>query len=72
MITQLITKVAEEPSTPKRSKRLHEKKAIPQPSKVNDTNSIMRRNSIDLHKTIETDNIICQFVRSDSESTDHV
>ena len=30
MITQLITKVVEEPSTPKCSKQLHEKKAIPQ------------------------------------------
>ena len=72
MITQLITKVAEEPSTLKCSKRLCEKKSVAQPSKVNDTNSIVRQNSINSHQSIEMDNIIRQFVRSDSASTDPV
>ena len=72
MITQMIMKVAEELSSPKRSKRLCEKKAMPPPPKTNDTNSVMRQNSIDSHQTTETDNIIPQFIRSDSGSTDHV
>ena len=72
MITQMITKVAEEPLSPKHSKRLHKKKAMPPPPKTNDTNSVVRQNSINSHQTIETDNIICQFVRSDSGSTDCV
>ena len=72
MITQTITKVAEEPSSPKHSKRLCEKKDIPPPPKTNDTNNVVRWNSINSHQTIEMDNIICQFVRSDSGSTDSV
>ena len=73
MITQMITKVAEELFSPKCSKQLHEKKAMPPPPpKTNDTNSVMRWNSIDSHQTIETDHIICQSVRSDSGSTDCV
>ena len=71
MIIQKIMKVAEELSSPKHSRRLHEKKAM-SPPKTNDTNSVMRQNSIDSHQTIETDHIISQFVRSDSGSTDPV
>ena len=72
MIAQMITKVAEEPLSPQHSKQLREKKAMPPPPKTNDTYSTMRQNSIDLHQTIEMNNIIRQFVRSDSGSTDHV
>ena len=42
MIAQMITKVAEEPLSPKRSKRLCEMKAMPPPPKTNDTNSVVR------------------------------
>ena len=73
MITHMTMKVAEEPPSPKHNKQLCEKKAIPPPPpKTNDTNSVARQNSIDPNQTIETDNLICQFVRSDSGSTDHV
>ena len=72
MISQMNTKVAEEPLSPQHSKQLREKKAMPPPPKTNDTYSTMRQNSIDLHQTIEMNNIIRQFVRSDSGSTDHV
>ena len=42
VVTQMIMKVAEEPSSPKCSKQLCEKKAIPPPPKTNDTNSVVR------------------------------
>ena len=63
MITQMIMKVAEELLSPKCSRQLHEKKAMPPPPKSNDTNSVVRRNSIDSHQTIEMDHVIHQFVR---------
>ena len=71
MVTHLITKVVEEPHSPRCSKWLCEKKVMP-PSKTNDTNSVTRQNSIDLHQTQETDNLIYWFIRSDSGSTNHI
>ena len=71
VITHMLTKVAEEPHGSRSSKWLCEKKAMP-PTKTNDTNSVSRQNSINLHQTQEMDNLICHFVRSDSGSTDHV
>ena len=71
MITHMITQVAEEPQSSKHSQQLHEKKVMP-PPKTNDTNSVARRNSINLHQTWEMDNLIHQFVRSESGSTDRV
>ena len=40
--------------------------------KTTDTGSIADQNSIDSHHTQETNDFICHFVRSDSESTDRV
>ena len=71
MITHMITQVAEEPHGSRCSKWLGEKKAMP-PPKTNDMNSVARWNSIDLHQSREMNIFICQFVRSDSGSTDHV
>ena len=72
VITHMIMKVAEESQSSKCSQQLCEKNVMPPPPKIHDTNSFARQNSINSHQTWETDNFICQFVKSDSGGTECV
>ena len=70
-ITQLMIQLADELEGSQHSKRLWEEETMCSP-KANDTNSVVRQNSIGSHQTHEMDKLLHQLVRSDSESTDQV